>query len=97
MLTTRAGRAVRAPDVPRRPGIHRRRVATLALGIGANAAIFSVANAVLLQRLPFESRPAGDGLGGRADMGFPRNTRRQRNYCDVKTSMPAFEDAAALS
>ena len=82
----------------RRPAFTAALVATLALGIGANAAIFSVANAVLLQRLPF-SNP--DRLvmvwEDAAYIGFPRNTPAPGNYGDWTTSIASFEHVAALS
>lgn len=81
----------------RRPVFTAALVATLALGIGANAAIFSVTKAVLLERLPFrdssrlvmvwENAPAA---------GFPRNTPAPGNYGDWVTSIRSFDGVAAI-
>jgi putative ABC transport system permease protein len=82
----------------RRPGFTAAVIATLALGIGANAAIFSVANAVLLQRLPFTD-PSRLVMvwEDAAAMGFPRNDSSPGGYFDIAPSVPAFESTGALT
>ncbi len=71
-------------------------IAALALGIGANTAIFSVFSALLLHSLPYGNPsslviPWEDA----AEIGFPRNTPAPGNFSDWKTKIPAFEDVAA--
>ena len=82
----------------RRPGFTAAVIATLALGIGANAAIFSVANAVLLQRLPFKdpSRLVMVWQDASA-LGFPRNDSTPADYFDVAASVPALESTGAVT
>jgi predicted permease len=72
-------------------------VAALALGIGANTAIFSVIDALILRSLPFGDPPSlvavwEDGTF----LGFPRSTPAPGNYSDWKTKIPAFKDVAAV-
>jgi putative ABC transport system permease protein len=81
----------------RRPAFTAAVVTTLALGIGANAAIFSVANAVLFQRLPFKDPSRLVMVWENASsLGFPRNTPALGNYMDW-TTIPAFDGIGALA
>ena len=81
-----------------RPGFTVVAVLTLALGIGANTAIFSLVNAVLLKPLPFpESERLVMIWEDASSIGFPRNTPAPANYLDWKTQSNSFEEMAALS
>ncbi|HEX4228425.1 MAG TPA: ABC transporter permease [Bryobacteraceae bacterium] len=81
----------------RSPGFVLFAVLALALGLGANEAIFSVVDSVLLRPLPF--RHAGrlvevweDG----SHIGFPMDTPAPANYADWKRRNHVFSDMAAL-
>jgi len=79
------------------PGFTAAVVLTLALSIGANTAIFSVVQAVLLAPLPF---PNPDRLAmvweEASFLGFPQNTPAPANFVDWKKRNHVFEDMAAL-
>ena len=81
----------------RRPVLTAAIVVTLALGIGANAAIFSVTKAVLLERLPYTD-PSRLVMvwEDESALGFPRNTPAPGNYADWASSIRAFDGVAAL-
>jgi predicted permease len=80
----------------KRPGFTVVAVLTLALGIGANTAIFSVVNAVLLRPLQFRDPDRLAMIWEDATFaGFPRNTPAPANYFDWKNQTHSFEDMAA--
>src|SRR5437870_4581105 len=81
----------------KRPGFAAVAVLSLALGIGANTAIFSLVDAVLLRPLPFhEPERLAMVWEDATRIGFPRNTPAPANYADWKAQNKVFEDMAAL-
>src|SRR5215212_10333547 len=80
----------------KRPGFTVVAVVTLALGIGANTAIFSVVNAILLNPLPFPSPERLVALGQTSPEGRAALSNFSfRNYADLREQSKTFERLAA--
>jgi putative ABC transport system permease protein len=89
-----------ARTLRKQPGFTIAAILTLALGIGANAAIFSVINAVLLRSLPF---PQSDRLVAvysryvpATGYDFPYFGLSAPEFMDVRTRVNAFSAVAAF-
>jgi putative ABC transport system permease protein len=78
-----------------RPAFFTIAVLTLALGIGANAAVFTVTNGVLLQRLPYE-RPEDVVVLTEQTPQFPSVSVTRYNYDDWRTRARSFAGMAAF-
>ena len=87
----------------RTPGFTLVAILTLAVGIGANTAIFTLVNAVLIERLPFKD-PAqlvaiweeNARRPGRANVVAPANYLRWRERARSFTAMSAFADGRSI-
>src|SRR5262249_33347372 len=75
----------------RAPGFAAVALVTLALGIGANTAIFSVVNAVLLRPLPYADPDRLVAIGDRSPDGSPGNSGYS-TFMDWRERTHAFED-----
>ena len=79
------------------PGFTAVAVLTLGLGIGANAAIFSVIDAVLLQPFRFrEPERLVEIMESRVDRGWTRSSATAANFWDLAEQNRSFEGIAAL-
>ena len=82
----------------RNPGFSLVVVFTLAVGIGANAAIFSVVNTVLLQPLPYHQPESIIQVWGSfPERGWPRFGASFYDLEDWRTESSAFETIAAYN
>jgi MacB-like periplasmic core domain len=78
------------------PGFTLISVFTLALGIGANTAIFSVINAVFLRPLPYAEADRLVFVGHSWDGGLP-GSMSAPNYLDLRDQNRVFESTAVIN
>src|SRR5262249_37340146 len=79
------------------PGFTLIAVITLSLGIGANTAIFSVVNAVLLRPLPYKDADRLMMILETKPPQFPESTVSPANFLDWKKQNTVFERLVACS
>jgi predicted permease len=84
------------PAFRRSPALALAAIVTLAVGIGANTAIFSAVNAVILRPLPFPNASRLVSLGeDNPEYGWRHGQVAPANMLDWREQVPAFADVAA--
>ncbi|HJQ32702.1 MAG TPA: ABC transporter permease [Pyrinomonadaceae bacterium] len=81
----------------RRPGFAAVAVATLALGIGVNTALFTVFDAFALRPLPLRDPSGLVYVEGRGPAGERRNLFSYPDYVDLRERASSFEALAAMN
>ena len=81
----------------RRPGFVAVAVATLALGIGVNTALFTVFDAFALRPLPLRDPQRLVYVEGRGPAGERRNLFSYPDYVDLRARATSFEALAAMN
>jgi predicted permease len=77
------------------PGVTAAAVLSLAIGIGANTALFSVANALLFRPLPYADADRLVILWNRSPgLNIAEDWFSTAQFCDIKTGHRGFEDLA---
>ncbi|MFL6519530.1 MAG: ADOP family duplicated permease [Chthoniobacterales bacterium] len=80
------------------PGFTAIAVLALALGIGANTAIFSVVNTILLRPLPYKNPSQLVVIWENAThLGFPKNTPSPANFLDWQKQNTVFDAMSAFA
>ena len=79
----------------KRPGFTLVAILTLALGIGANTAIFTVINAIILRPLPFGEPERLVWMWGRFSQGNRASTSPP-DFLDYRAQQHSFEEFAAM-
>ena len=79
----------------RRPGFAVVAIVTLALGIGANTAMFSIVNAVLLRPLPYPHADRLVSLWGKTT-AYPRGLMSYDEYEEIRKQTGTFESSVVV-
>ena len=81
----------------RNPGFAAAAILTLSLGIGANTAMFSIANQALLRRPPVREPERLAAVYTTCRRGFPKCSSSYPDYLDYRDRSTTFADLAAYS